>query len=70
MQYTGSALVNRVETYRRIPHWNSHSRDIIENLRRFYTNSVLGRQGFISLEEIVMLRYQQTRTNKQPSISF
>ncbi|KAH8107843.1 polyphosphoinositide phosphatase [Cristinia sonorae] len=41
MQYTGSALVNRVETYRRMPHWNSHSRDIIENFRRFYTNSLL-----------------------------
>lgn len=25
-----------------MPHWNSHSRDIIENLRRFYTNSLLG----------------------------
>ena len=42
LQYTGSALVNRVETYRRMPHWNSHSRDIIENFRRFYTNSLLG----------------------------
>jgi len=41
LQYTGSALVNRVETYRRMLHWNSHSRDIIENLRRFYTNSLL-----------------------------
>ncbi|KAF9511296.1 hypothetical protein BS47DRAFT_1395206 [Hydnum rufescens UP504] len=36
LQYTGSALVNRVETYRRMPHWNSHSRDMIENIRRFY----------------------------------
>ena len=34
--------MNRVETYRRMPHWNSHSRDIIENIRRFYTNSLLG----------------------------
>lgn len=42
LQYTGSALVNRVETYRRLPHWNSHSRDIIENIRRFYTNALLG----------------------------
>lgn len=42
LQYTGSALVNRVETYRRKPHWNSHSRDMIENIRRFYTNSLLG----------------------------
>ncbi|TFL05756.1 SacI homology domain-containing protein [Pterulicium gracile] len=41
LQYTGSALVNRVETYRRMPHWNSHSRDLIENIRRFYTNSLL-----------------------------
>ena len=43
LQYTGSALVNRVETYRGMPHWNSHSRDIIENIRRFYTNSLLGK---------------------------
>lgn len=42
LQYTGSALVNRVETYRRMPHWNSHSRDIIENIRRFYANALLG----------------------------
>lgn len=34
--------MNRVETYRRMPHWNSHSRDIIENIRRFYANSLLG----------------------------
>ncbi|KAG8918396.1 phosphatidylinositol-3,5-bisphosphate 5-phosphatase [Tulasnella sp. 418] len=41
LQYTGSALVNRVETYRRMPHWNSHSRDMIENIRRFYANNLL-----------------------------
>jgi len=41
LQYTGSALVNRVETYRRMTHWNSHSRDIIENLKRFYVNQML-----------------------------
>lgn len=46
LQYTGSALVNRVETYRRMPHWNSHSRDIIENIRRFYANSLLGIDSF------------------------
>lgn len=47
LQYTGSALVNRVETYRRMPHWNSHSRDIIENIRRFYANSLLGTPHFL-----------------------
>lgn len=46
LQYTGSALVNRVETYRRMPHWNSHSRDMIENIRRFYANSMLGKWPF------------------------
>lgn len=38
--------MNRVETYRRMPHWNSHSRDIIENIRRFWTNSLLGSYNF------------------------
>ncbi|EIW71658.1 hypothetical protein TREMEDRAFT_27142 [Tremella mesenterica DSM 1558] len=42
-QYTGSALVNRVDTYRRTKatQWTSHSRDLLENIRRFYTNSML-----------------------------
>ncbi|KAK4687115.1 phosphatidylinositol 3,5-bisphosphate 5-phosphatase, partial [Tremellales sp. Uapishka_1] len=42
-QYTGSALVNRVDTYRRIKaaQWSSHSRDLLENIRRFYNNSML-----------------------------
>lgn len=63
MQYTGSALVNRVETYRRMPHWNSHSRDIIENFRRFYTNSLLDadKQAAINL----FLGIQNDRTITQ-----
>ncbi|KAM0793180.1 hypothetical protein ACM66B_000653 [Microbotryomycetes sp. NB124-2] len=39
LQYGGSHLVNTMETYRKIGQWSSHSRDMIENLRRFYTNS-------------------------------
>lgn len=64
LQYTGSALVNRVETYRRMPHWNSHSRDIIENLRRFYTNSLLDadKQAAINL----FLDVHTDRTTTQP----
>ena len=65
LQYTGSALVNRVETYRRMPHWNSHSRDIIENIRRFYTNAVLDadKQAAINL----FLGVQSERaTNSNP----
>ncbi|TDL16362.1 hypothetical protein BD410DRAFT_816753 [Rickenella mellea] len=64
LQYTGSALVNRVEMYRRMPHWNSHSRDIIENIRRFYTNAVLDadKQAAINL----FLGVQTERTANQP----
>lgn len=49
LQYGGSHLVNTMETYRsaglwsssnRI--WSSHSRDMIENLRRYYANSFVG----------------------------
>jgi len=64
LQYTGSALVNRVETYRRMPHWNSHSRDIIENLRRFYANSLLDadKQTAINL----FLGIHPERTSRPP----
>ncbi|KAK2460382.1 hypothetical protein APHAL10511_007547 [Amanita phalloides] len=66
LQYTGSALVNRVETYRRMPHWNSHSRDIIENLRRFYTNSLIDpdKQAAINL----FLGVQSDRAQRHPPI--
>lgn len=66
LQYTGSALVNRVETYRRLPHWNSHSRDIIENLRRFYTNSLIDpdKQAAINL----FLGVQSDRVQRHPPV--
>ncbi|KAF8626659.1 hypothetical protein AX15_004750 [Amanita polypyramis BW_CC] len=66
LQYTGSALVNRVETYRHKPHWNSHSRDIIENLRRFYTNSLLDpdKQAAINL----FLGVQSDRLQRHPAV--
>ncbi|OZJ05306.1 hypothetical protein BZG36_01584 [Bifiguratus adelaidae] len=39
LQYGGSFLVNRMETYRKIKQWTSHSRDMIETIRRYYSNS-------------------------------
>ncbi|GJJ69267.1 phosphatidylinositol 3,5-bisphosphate 5-phosphatase [Entomortierella parvispora] len=39
LQYGGSHLVNTMETYRKINQWTSHSRDMIESIRRFYSNS-------------------------------
>ncbi|KAF9578141.1 phosphatidylinositol-3,5-bisphosphate 5-phosphatase, partial [Lunasporangiospora selenospora] len=43
LQYGGSHLVNTMETYRKINQWTSHSRDMIESIRRFYSNSFVGK---------------------------
>lgn len=44
LQYGGSHLVNTMETYRKINQWSSHSRDMIESIKRFYHNSFLDAQ--------------------------
>jgi hypothetical protein len=43
LQYGGSHLVNTMETYRKINQWTSHSRDMIETIRRYYTNAFVGK---------------------------
>jgi hypothetical protein len=44
LQYGGSHLVNTLQTYRKINQWSSHSRDIIESVKRFYSNSFIDAQ--------------------------
>lgn len=44
LQYGGSHLVNTMETYRKINQWRSHSRDTIESIKRFYSNSFVDAQ--------------------------
>lgn len=44
LQYGGSHLVNTMETYRKINQWTSHSRDMIESIKRFYSNSFIDAQ--------------------------
>lgn len=39
LQYGGSHLVNTMETYRKMSAWTSHSRDMIESIKRYYSNS-------------------------------
>lgn len=41
LQYGGSHLVNTMNTYRKINQWTSHSRDMIEGIKRFYANVAL-----------------------------
>ncbi|KAG9290856.1 hypothetical protein G9A89_011005 [Geosiphon pyriformis] len=51
LQYGGSNLVNTLAAYQRINQWSSHSRDIIENIRRYYNNAFVDndKQGAINL---------------------
>lgn len=44
IQYGGSHLVNTMATYRKINHWQSHSRDMVESFKRYYHNSFLDSQ--------------------------
>lgn len=44
LQYGGSHLVNTLQTYRKINQWSSHSRDMIESVKRFYSNSFMDAQ--------------------------
>ncbi|XP_074642005.1 polyphosphoinositide phosphatase-like [Tubulanus polymorphus] len=39
LQYGGSQLVHRIQTYRKIAPWTSHSRDIMQTLSRYYSNT-------------------------------
>lgn len=39
LQYGGSQLAHTMETYRKISRWTSHSRDMIESIKRYYSNS-------------------------------
>eukprot|EP00834_Sanchytrium_tribonematis_P006839 NODE_546_length_6213_cov_1.440301.p1 type:complete len:760 gc:universal NODE_546_length_6213_cov_1.440301:3536-1257(-) len=39
LQYGGSQLVNTVNTYRQTSDWQTHSRDVIESIKRYYSNS-------------------------------
>ena len=44
VQYGSSALVNSVQTYRKINAWKSNSRDMVESFKRYYNNSFLDAQ--------------------------
>ncbi|GMM51534.1 phosphatidylinositol-3,5-bisphosphate 5-phosphatase [Starmerella bacillaris] len=85
LQYGGSNLVNTVETYRRINQWSSHSRDLIESVRRYYTNSFIDAQrqdainvflgnyqyvDGLNLWDLSTDYYLHNKTPKQPKYTF
>jgi hypothetical protein len=50
LQYGGSALVNTMETYRRPNTWSTHSRDMIETVKRYINNKFSGKFTGYSVE--------------------
>lgn len=51
VQYGGSNLVNTMDSYRRINQWSSHTRDMLNSVKRIYSNSFMDliRQEAINL---------------------
>lgn len=51
IQYGGSNLVNTMDSYRRINQWSSHIRDMLNSIKRIYSNSFMDliRQEAINL---------------------
>ncbi|CAK9439967.1 uncharacterized protein LODBEIA_P40670 [Lodderomyces beijingensis] len=51
IQYGGSNLVNTMDSYRRINQWSSHTRDMLNSIKRMYSNSFMDtiRQESINL---------------------
>ncbi|EEC07734.1 SAC domain-containing protein, putative, partial [Ixodes scapularis] len=62
LQYGGSQLVHRVKTYRKIAPLSSHSRDIMQTLSRYYSNtfSDADKQNAINLFLGVYRPYEQS----------
>ena len=44
LQYGGSQLVHRIEGYRKIAPWKSHSRDVMQTLSRYFSNTFSGKE--------------------------
>ncbi|KAI9598359.1 SacI homology domain-containing protein [Syncephalis fuscata] len=51
LQYGGSNLVNTTQTYRKMNPWSNQSRDMLEAIKRYYSNSFVDaeKQGAINL---------------------
>ena len=43
LQYGGSHLVNTTQTYRKMNPWSNQSRDMLEAIKRYYSNSFVGK---------------------------
>jgi hypothetical protein len=46
LQYGGSQLVHRINTYRKTAPWTSQGNDIMQTLSRYYSNTFSGKGVF------------------------
>ena len=75
LQYGGSQLVHRIQTYRKIAPWTSHSRDIMQTLSRYYSNTFSGEPfsckiwNFVSYPTIVGIHVPPPKSNSGDSKS-
>ncbi|PWN31122.1 hypothetical protein BDZ90DRAFT_230116 [Jaminaea rosea] len=73
LQYGGSHLVNTMETYRKINQWTSHSRDMLEGLKRYYANSFVDADKqaainlFLGIDEFTVAPSGQATRRANPS---
>jgi hypothetical protein len=52
LQYGGSNLVNTTQTYRKMNPWSNQSRDMLEAIKRYYSNSFVGKLCQHTLDDV------------------
>ena len=52
LQYGGSQLVHRIQTYRKLAPVANHGRDIYQTIHRYYRNAFTGEPAYYHLEAL------------------
>lgn len=66
-QYAGSQLVHRIDTYKKLtPAWSTQSRDIVQTLSRYYSNTF---SGLFSNRSNSFFKYFYIDTEKQHAMN-
>lgn len=64
IQYGGSQLVHRIQTYRKVAPMATHGRDLYQTIHRYYRNAFTGGLYHISLADEPFLSIFQMLTSK------
>ncbi len=69
-QYAGSQLVHRIDTYKKItPAWSTQSRDIVQTLSRYYSNTFSGFFSFPIFDFEFFCIYSRIDAEKQHAMN-